>query len=674
MLICLECQLKNPNSNKFCQHCGNSLTYTNCHSCGAEISLVARSCDRCGTSHAKQLTALVVVKDRVGPQPELVNNLAVRDNNKGKAIENNVRPSKLDWRYLDSKQRYYLSPESKQIVSLVFPESSASVIQTQIVDRSPLQESYLDRRKKQRAKKFRELEQKLSNWERGVARYGNNLGVPTIALPYLALQDYAPIVPAVYDTWYKKDTGILLLSDRSDWELLTDLYQSEAVPWELVLWSLNQMLKLWTPLVKVGCATTLLIEDNLRIDEDQSFGFQQLYRDPQDYEPTLAHLATKWQEWLGNAAIYPPQLKLIIDRAIASETTIEELHEALSSLAPLPLTIAESPLDFQWLEEKKDLFTAEGGQRQAEDLKSEEPLTFDSDEIDSLFHTNEPTSEDQPTAILAMEIASVTEASCTDVGSQRERNEDFFGTKTIIIQEENPSKKTVNVRGLYLVCDGMGGHSAGEVASAMAVETLQSYFYTYWQDELPNEETIKEGILLANRTIYQTNLNNNCNGNGMMGTTLVMALLHDNHFAIAHIGDSRIYRVTRKGGLEQLTQDHEVGQREINRGVEPEIAYGRPDAYQLTQALGPRDSKYIKPAIDFLEIQEDCLLLLCSDGMSDNDLLEKHWETHLKPLISSSADLQSGLFKLIDFADRYNGHDNITGILLRIKLQPNFEA
>lgn len=648
MLICLECQSKNPKSNKFCQHCGKSLTYDNCHNCGAEISLVASKCDRCGASHAKQLTALVVLKDRVRPQPELVNTLAVRGNNKG-----NVRPPKLSRQYLDSQQRYYLSPESKQIVS-IFPESSTSLIQTQIIDRLPHRKSYFDTIKKQKAQKFQELEQKLSNWDRETTLDRNNLGIPTIALPYLSLQDYAPIVPDIYDTWDKKDTGVLLLPERSDWELLTDLYQSEDVPWEMVLWSLNQMLKLWTPLVKIGCATTLLIEDNLRIDEDQSFGLQQLYCDPQDYEPTLAHLATKWREWLGNSAVYPPQLESVIERAIASLTNIKELQEALFSLAEFSPTTAESPADpSQWLTEKEDLFT------------------FERDEIDSLFHTDE--SEDQPTAILAMEIASVTEASCTDVGSQRERNEDFFGTKTIVIQEENPSKKTVNVRGLYLVCDGMGGHSSGEVASAMAVESLKSYFYTYWQDELPNEETIKEGILLANRTIYQTNLENNRSGNGMMGTTLVMALLHDTHLAIAHVGDSRIYRLTRNNGLEQLTQDHEVGQREINRGVEPEIAYGRPDAYQLTQALGPRDNRYIRPAIDFLEIQEDCLLLLCSDGMSDNDLLEKHWETHLKPLIGSSADLQSGLFKLIDFADRYNGHDNITGILLRIKLQPLFD-
>ena len=157
-----------------------------------------------------------------------------------------------------------------------------------------------------------------------------------------------------------------------------------------------------------------------------------------------------------------------------------------------------------------------------------------------------------------------------------------------------------------------------------------------------------------------------------MGTTLVMALLRDTHCAIAHVGDSRIYRIGRKRGLEQLTLDHEVGQREVNRGVEAEIAYGRPDAYQLTQALGPRDNNYVRPEIQSLEITEDCLLLLCSDGLSDNRLIEQNWSQYLKPLISSSANLQDGLSKFINFANEHNGHDNITAVLIRIKLKSNF--
>jgi protein phosphatase len=218
----------------------------------------------------------------------------------------------------------------------------------------------------------------------------------------------------------------------------------------------------------------------------------------------------------------------------------------------------------------------------------------------------------------------------------------------------------------------MGGHAAGEVASAMAVEQVQKFFQTHWQEELPDHDTIEAAILLANESLYQTNIDNSRSGSGRMGTTLVMALLQDTQLAIAHVGDSRIYRLTRKQGLERLTLDHEVGQREINRGVEPDIAYGRPDAYQLTQALGPRESNYVRPDIQFLEITEDCLLLLCSDGLSDNDLLENHWEEYLEPLISSGSDLQAGLFKLVNLANEYNGHDNITALLVKIKLKADF--
>jgi protein phosphatase len=666
MLICPECQSENPEHNKFCQHCGISLTTTNCHYCGTEISLTALNCDRCSTPNAKQLIAFVVAENQAAKELELANHATCKGNdgvlpllsrqsaettaqNLELGIVSTKKTLSTGQTYLDSQQRYYLAANSSPKQSSTFSSiSKGSVVQTQVMDKFPLKEFYLDILKKQQEELFTELARELDTSYLSVAQSWNKIGIPTIAIPYLMLQSHTPVIPSIYDTWQEADLGALLIADRSSWELLTDFWSNQDIPEEQILWSLNEMLKIWTPLAKIGCSTTLLVQDNLRIDEDQSFGCQQLYLDDPDYPPTLVDLAIKWHEWLSQSPEkYAPELEEILRTAIAVPiTTIEELREELYTLARPRLNLEETV--------QKDLFRLE------------------QTEINSLFYTNEV--EEQPTASLGMQIASVSEASCTDVGSQRDHNEDFFGTKTIVTQEENPGKKTISVRGLYLVCDGMGGHSAGEVASAMAVETLQSYFHAYWQDEFPDEAIIREGILLANRTIYQTNVNNERSGNGMMGTTLVMALLQDTKLAIAHVGDSRIYRLTRYGNLEQLTQDHEVGQREINRGVEPEIAYGRSDAYQLTQALGPRDNKYIRPAIDFIEIQEDCLLLLCSDGLCDNQLLEKHWETYLQPLIGSSADVQSGLFKLIDFADRYNGHDNITGILLRIKLQPNFEA
>jgi protein phosphatase len=228
----------------------------------------------------------------------------------------------------------------------------------------------------------------------------------------------------------------------------------------------------------------------------------------------------------------------------------------------------------------------------------------------------------------------------------------------------------------------MGGHAGGEVASALAVDTLRHFFKERWQsspfskdlpNKLPDPETLSEAVQLANKAIFDVNQQNARSGSGRMGTTLVMVLIQDTEAAVAHVGDSRLYRYTRKRGLEQITVDHEVGQREIQRGVDPEIAYARPDAYQLTQALGPRDEHFIKPDVQYFEINEDALLLLCSDGLSDNDLLETHCKTHVEPLLSSQSNLDQGVSQLIELANQYNGHDNITAIAIRAKVRPNLD-
>jgi len=218
----------------------------------------------------------------------------------------------------------------------------------------------------------------------------------------------------------------------------------------------------------------------------------------------------------------------------------------------------------------------------------------------------------------------------------------------------------------------MGGHAGGEVASELAVNTIRQYFQKTWvETELPHQESIREAVYLANQAIYELNQKEARSGIGRMGTTLVMLLLQDNQAAIAHVGDSRLYCLTRKHGLEQLTIDHEVGQREIARGVEPSLAYGRPDAYQLTQALGPRNEHSLHPDVEFFDINEDMLLILASDGLSDNDCLETNWQTHLQPLLSSASNLEKGIQDLIDLGNEHNGHDNLTAILVRVKVRPS---
>ena len=92
-------------------------------------------------------------------------------------------------------------------------------------------------------------------------------------------------------------------------------------------------------------------------------------------------------------------------------------------------------------------------------------------------------------------------------------------------------------------------------------------------------------------------------------------------------------------------------------------------ADRLTQALGPRDENFVKPEVQFLELLEDTILILASDGLTDNNLLETHWESKLKPLLNPQTNLEQGVKELIDLANQYNGHDNITAIVIRAQVR-----
>jgi protein phosphatase len=693
MLICPQCEFENPETNKFCQNCGVSLTEKTCCNCQADIPIEAKICSFCGADNHTVLWAIVSQKTPVTElvlQPELTevtnshtatkqHKLKIEDLSDLFTSETAKIKHSLPLQAQDNNasHRYAFEGDttSNQSLKPAYKSLDRTFLQGRVIDKYPLQKTHLATLQKQQMELFAELKQGLNNSYLSVTQYWNIVGLPTHALPYLILEKYTPTIPKIYDAWQQQDQGVVLLPDRSQWQLLTDLWSQQKMPLLQIIWFLDEMAKLWQPLHQINCAQSLLTSHNLRIDEDQAFCLQQLYMDQENNVPTLKDLAQTWQSCLNQSNLNNlDNLNQLLERVISEEIIeIEELRLELHNLG-----LGEDEIDFFDIHTNYsstvNIPQSEPDQTSNQDdslaFKTSEPQSFFSENDEDMMYNSE--FDEQATATIPMQLRSVTDASCTDIGLQRDHNEDFFGIKTVTEKVENNGENNITVRGLYLVCDGMGGHAAGEVASAMAVEQLQKYFQTHWQEELPDRDTIEAGILLANESLYQTNISNSRSGSGRMGTTLVMALLQNTQLAIAHVGDSRIYRLTRKHGLEQLTLDHEVGQREINRGVEPDIAYGRPDAYQLTQALGPRESTYVRPDIQFLEVTEDCLLLLCSDGLSDNDLLENHWEEYLEPLISSSSNLQEGLFQLISLANEYNGHDNITAILVKIKLEADF--
>ncbi len=581
------------------------MTHKACHHCGTSVPLSEEICPQCSAFTGTVWWAI---------------------------IAESAQFSAVLGEYLDLGKRYRLLSTDK----CPFEEKW---LQGMVLDCQPLQksvfETLLAERKEDGGISAREPETT------------DSFGIPKLALPYLQLKEFCPTLPEVHEAWQEGNREVILLSDRRNWKLLSDILTGESLPTLQIVYWLNEMVTLWQALARVNCCQSLLVQANLRVDEDQNFSLQQLYSDALATEPTLKDLAQVWQQLLEHSGqeISQPLQQLLEDVADGNLETVTDLRLQLQDLA--------------------------NEQQEKSESEAQDTLIKTDEESPTPLKEN-PETDDISTAVVPMQLLSFTHAACTDCGRQRHHNEDSFGMQTQIQAEQNNLEKTLHARGLFIVCDGMGGHAAGEVASAMAVETLQNYFATHWQEKLPDRATINQGVLLANQTLYEVNQNNASSGSGRMGTTLVMAMVQDTQIAIAHVGDSRIYRVTRNGGLEQLTVDHEVGQRAIESGIEPQVAYSRPDAYQLTQALGPHDSLQIQPDIRFLDLQEDTLLLLCSDGLSDNSLLETHGETYLTPLISSSHNLNKGLRQLLEFGNCHNGHDNLTAIFVRIKVCPVF--
>lgn len=652
MLICPQCQSENPNTNKFCQHCGISLTSIVCPECKTNVSLSEENCHNCGAEIGTVWQAIISrtreLKLEIKQEETVDSDVYLSEQGVKSQIFENTTSSSLNSSneaYLDQEQRYKLLESLPPLT-----EITAKEVQVKVLDCKPFQLSPIEAN----------------------ADSVMTMEIPAIAKTYLALQaQFYEVLPAIHDAWQQDDIMVLLIADRSHWPELIQLWLDPKTTQLHILHWLYEMTQLWEALESPHCRQSLLKLSNLRVDEDGVLGLQRLYPEVDTDQPlTLQNLGQVWQLLFQKSqrTQFGSLVELLADLHKGNVQTVHELRSLLEAIATeIQATVPSTP-DPQ---SKQEAVQPTPIQVEAASPQSVSPTILQLDEAQD----NLTKSDDMATLVLPMQLISLEDAGRTDVGRQRDHNEDFFGIETTINKLEFPNEQVIQARGVYILCDGMGGHAGGEVASNLAVKTLQQYFQTHWQYNLvlPTADAIRDAVLLANQAIYDLNQQDARSGVGRMGTTLVMVLIQNAQVAVAHVGDSRLYRLSSKQGLEQITVDHEVGQREILRGIEPEIAYGRPDAYQLTQALGPRDENFINPDVQFLELNEDTLLILTSDGLSDNDLIEAHWQTHLEPLLGSETSLESGISNLIDLANHYNGHDNITAVVIRAKVHSNHE-
>jgi PPM family protein phosphatase len=243
----------------------------------------------------------------------------------------------------------------------------------------------------------------------------------------------------------------------------------------------------------------------------------------------------------------------------------------------------------------------------------------------------------------------------TDTGKVREHNEDTIAT------DENI--------GLLVLADGMGGYNAGEVASGIAVKTVLNLI----REQVEREDLtvldkdsgmtrpsiiLRDAIHRANKIIYQTARSQpQCEG---MGTTIVAALFFDNRVSIAHVGDSRMYRL-RSDRFEQVTMDHSLLQELVDRGFySAEEAQRAANKNYVTRALGVEPN--VEVELQEAVVQKGDVYVLCSDGLSD---MVEDDDIHLT-ISTFSANLDTVAKQLIQLANDNGGRDNVSAVMAQV--------
>jgi PPM family protein phosphatase len=238
-------------------------------------------------------------------------------------------------------------------------------------------------------------------------------------------------------------------------------------------------------------------------------------------------------------------------------------------------------------------------------------------------------------------VIHYTAAAVTDRGRKRASNEDAFGYSV--------------EHGVYVVCDGMGGAAAGEIASSLAVDEMMRLL-THRSGTNPLSTDAEQAIAAANQTIFsRAERSQKLSG---MGTTLVALLAEERHAWIVNVGDSRGYRL-RNANLEQITIDHSLVEEQIRMGrMSQSEAMHSPLRNVITRALGTQNN--VTPDVFELEAESGDLFLLCSDGLT-RELSDSLMES----LLLVGAPLDELCTRLVEAANQAGGHDNITCLLVR---------
>ena len=238
-------------------------------------------------------------------------------------------------------------------------------------------------------------------------------------------------------------------------------------------------------------------------------------------------------------------------------------------------------------------------------------------------------------------LVQYTAAAVSDRGRKRPSNEDAFGYSV--------------EHGVFVVCDGMGGAAAGEIASSLAVDEMMRLLVAEGQGA-PTPEQAEKAIYAANQAVFiRSKRNPKLAG---MGTTLVALIAGERQVWILNVGDSRGYRL-RTGTLQQITRDHSLVEEQVRMGrMNRTEAQRSPLRNMITRALGTQSQ--VTADVFALEAEPGDLYLLCSDGLT-----RELSDPLIESLLRLELPLEELCARLVNAANKAGGHDNITCLLVR---------
>ena len=452
--------------------------------------------------------------------------------------------------------------------------------------------------------------------------------VPEFITPYLRLVGHRPHVPQVYGSVSLNRSGrrtstIWLLEKVPIYsEGLGAVLAGKVMPELSESWKtagsmrqlnwLWQIANLWDAMAVEGVSRTLLHPEVLRVEGGLLRAIELMPNG--DTPPKLAELGKLWKLWQKQARIGIAQtLEKVCDRLIKEDVTTATQLIAL---------------------------------------------------LDEALRT-----------VGQKQFLNCNYITLTHTGPTREQNEDACYPPS----GDRLYQNTGYDLSLAIVCDGVGGHQGGEVASNLAIDTIHRRIENVLdkpENRYPDSIAIQieNSTCVANDQISLRNDSENRQERERMGTTMVMSLIYGHEAYIAHIGDSRLYRITRTG-CHQMTLDDDLATREVRlSGILYREALGMNSSGSLFQALGMNSSTALHPNIRRTIVDEECIFLLCSDGVSDRDRVDQYWQTEILPVLEGKVDLATACQRTINMANTQNGHDNATVALVHCQVKQPVEA